>query len=97
MSYQYPGKISRQGLVDFCRAQLPALEESNNRYLDALHYAEQSKNVHTIHALNEGLMENYGAQKAFRAVCDWARETMEEEETIAVVDVQDLKERFNAK
>lgn len=96
MSPQYPGKISRQELIDFCRKQLPGLEESNNRYLDALHYAEQSKNIHTIHALNEGLMENYGFQKALRAVCDWAKEHMEEEETIAVVDVQDLKEKFNA-
>jgi hypothetical protein len=93
---QYPGKIDRQRLINFCKLQLPILEESNNRYLDALHYAEQSKNIHTIHALNEGLMENYGYMKALKDVCDWARENMEEEDPIEVVDIQDLKEKFNA-
>lgn len=92
----YPGKITRQALIEFCQSQLPMLEESNNRYLDALHYAEQSRNIHTIHALNEGLMENYGFHKALKSVCDWARQNMEEEEPIVVLDIQDLKEKFNA-
>lgn len=92
----YTGRVSRQELIKFCQSQLPKIEESNNRYLDALHYAEQSKNIHTIHALNEGLMENYGYTKALKDVCDWARENMEEEDPIEVVDIQDLKEKFNA-
>jgi hypothetical protein len=93
--YQYPGKIDRQKLIDFCQAELPRLEESNNRYLDALHYAEQGNNIHTIHALNEGLMENYGFQKALKAVCDWAKEHMEEAIPVVVVDIQDLKAKYN--
>jgi len=96
VSYQYPGKISRQRLIEFCQSHLPRLDEQNNRYMDALHFAEQSKNIHTIHALNEGLMENYGFQKALREVCEWAKEHMEEEEPIELIDIEDLKVKFNA-
>lgn len=93
--YQYPGTITRQALISFCQAEIPKLDDANEKLLDALHFAEKASNIHTIHALNEGLMENYGYQKALRAVCEWARENMHEPEPIELVDVSDLKRKFN--
>ena len=94
--WYYRGFVPRQALVDFCQGELPRLDKANNELLDGLHYAEKSGNIHTIHALNEGLMENYGYQKALRAVCEWAKEHMLEPEPIPDVDVSDLKKKFNA-
>ena len=93
--WYYKGYIARQALVDFCQAELPKLDKANEQLLDGLHYAEQANNIHTIHALNEGLIENYGYQKALRAVCEWAKEHMVEPEPIPDVDVSDLKKKFN--
>lgn len=94
-SWYYKGYVARQALVDFCQAELPKLDKANEHLLDGLHYAEQANNIHTIHALNEGLMENIGYQKALRAVCEWAKEHMVEPEPVEDIDIIDLKEKFN--
>lgn len=91
----YTGLIPRQDLVDFCQGEMPRINQSNEELLHGLHYAEQQGNIHTIHALNEGLMENFGYQKALRAVCEWAKAHMIEPEPIEDVDVSELKARFN--
>ena len=95
---EYSGKIDRQALINFIQEQLPKLTIDTERHLDALYWAEKSeeRHVHMIHALNEGLMHNYGYTKALNDICDWAKKNMEETPPVELVDVQDLKERFNA-
>jgi hypothetical protein len=96
---QYPGKINRQALVDFCKGKIPEIEKRNDQLLDALHYAEQQKNTHTINALEQGLMENYGAVRALREVCEWAREHMEEDPPIEdkEYDLDALKDQLKGR
>lgn len=94
--FQYSGKIDRHRLIGFCQDELPRIDKANEKLLDALYYAEQGNNIHTIHAINEGLMENYGYVKALRAVCDWARATMEEPEPVDLLDINELRDKFNA-
>ena len=82
---QYSGHISRQALINFCRAQIPDIEKKNRLLVEGIEYAESEaakgngSKAHTIAGFENGLMENYGRIWAFRLVCEWAKENMTED------------------
>lgn len=77
----YPGYVPRQKLVEFVQSQTrPKMIDSGN----LSETIEDLKNIpgdhtHTIHSLNEAIMENTGYQRAMRDVAQWARDTWEAE------------------
>lgn len=79
MPDQYDGLIPRQRLVDFVRAQTrPKQVDSGQLYetiedLQKIGADTDTDLIHTIHSLNEQIMENSGYQKAMRDVGEWAK------------------------
>lgn len=70
----YDGLVPRQELVDFCKSQVqPRMVDSGSLYetVEDLQNIE-GDHTHTIHSLNEQIMENNGYQKAMRDVTEWA-------------------------
>jgi hypothetical protein len=101
--YGYPGLFRRQVLVDFCQAELPRLAKENENYAENIDLFERMHGDHTatIQSFNLGLAENIGYQKALRAVCEFAKENVVEDDPIPdaedeIIDMKaSLKEKFN--
>ena len=67
---EYPGFLSRQSLVDFCRERVSELESESDNLYKALEVRGVSDEDWSV--MHDKLTMNIGNQIGYRRVCEWA-------------------------
>jgi hypothetical protein len=77
---EFPGFVTRQSLVDFCREKVAEIDRNQKQLENVLDFSKFSKNGNKVllefgsdeGVLHEAYSANIGEQRAYRAICDWA-------------------------
>ena len=75
----FEGFVSRQELINFCRARIVEMEKESDQYLALLNKVGGKLSYDDASALNDAISANIGEQRAYRKICDWAADNIVED------------------